>query len=93
MKLVWTERAEADLDGQCRYIAESDPVGALSLGVQVFERIGALADNPCRGRSGRVDGTRELPLPGLPWIAVYEIDGDTVFVLRLLHGAQMWPKE
>jgi toxin ParE1/3/4 len=46
------------------------------------------------GRPGRVEGTRELAFPPLPYIAVYEIAGDRdeVRLLRILHGAQQWPQ-
>jgi len=55
---------------------------SLSAGVRLpFGRAGAL----------RVDGTRELVLAPLPFIAVYEVHQEEVQVLRLLHGAQSWP--
>jgi toxin ParE1/3/4 len=93
MKVRWARRAEVDLFAQSDRIAENDPALASRLGAEVLTRIGALGEFPYRGRAGRVEGTRELPLPGLPWVAVYEISGDTVMILRLLHGAQRWPED
>jgi hypothetical protein len=29
-------------------------------------------------------------LTGLPYIVVYAIRGDVIFVVRILHGAQQW---
>jgi toxin ParE1/3/4 len=46
---------------------------------------------PNRGRLGRVEGTRELILAPLPFIAVYEVQQEQVILLRILHGAQRWP--
>jgi toxin ParE1/3/4 len=92
MKLRWSRRAEADLFGQCGRIAHDDPRLAAELCAEVLARIGALPEFPYLGRAGRIEGTRELPLPGLPWVAVYEITGETIMVLRLLHGAQNWPE-
>jgi plasmid stabilization system protein ParE len=34
---------------------------------------------------------RELALSLLPYIVVYKVVGDVVFVVRILHGAQKWP--
>jgi len=51
-----------------------------------------LADHPGMGRPGRVDGTRELVIAGLPYVVAYFHQGDTVTVLRVLHGAMKWPK-
>jgi len=93
MKVRWTLRAEDDLVAQCDHIAQDDPSLAERIGRDVLARVGGLADHPYRGRSGRVDGTRELPLPGLPWIAVYAVVDDAVVIVRLLHGAQLWPPE
>ena len=44
-----------------------------------------------RGRPGKKPGTRELVLSPLPWILVYAVRGDAVYVVRILHGAQQWP--
>jgi len=39
-----------------------------------------------------VKGTRELVISRTPYIAAYRIDGDLVTIVRVLHGAQQWPK-
>jgi plasmid stabilization system protein ParE len=38
-----------------------------------------------------VANTRELVIPGLPYLAVYRLKGDVIEVSRVLHGAQKWP--
>ncbi len=57
------------------------------------KRLHILAEHPLAGRAGRVDGTRELPLAGLPYIAIYLVSAEAglIDVVRILHGAQMWP--
>jgi len=87
----WTRRARTDLLVQCELIARDDLERAIAIALEIERRIGALGAFPYRGRSGRVEGTRELPLPGLPWLAVYTVDDHDVTILRLLHGAQNWP--
>jgi plasmid stabilization system protein ParE len=57
----------------------------------IYDAVGALKNFPDRGRPGRVEGTRELAFPGLPYIAVYRIAGQTIEVSRIYHGAQDWP--
>jgi plasmid stabilization system protein ParE len=47
---------------------------------------------PAMGHDGRVIGTRELVVAGTPYIAVYRKGRTSVRVLRVLHGAQQWPK-
>lgn len=48
---------------------------------------------PETGRPGRIEGTRELVITRTPYIAANRITGETVRILRVLHGAQLWPDE
>jgi toxin ParE1/3/4 len=53
-----------------------------------------LSDLPNRGRPGRSPDTRELMIPGLPYLVVYSVEAAeprTVVILRVLHGARLWP--
>lgn len=93
MTVRWTRLARADFVAHCERIARDDLDRAVIMAAEIERRVGALDAFPYRGRPGRVDGTRELPLPGLPWVAIYAVAGDAVTVLRLLHGAQAWPPE
>ena len=94
MRVRWTTDAADDLERICDYIAESRPEAARRVAQTVVERIGTLESFPNLGRSGRVHGTREIAFPPLPFVAVYEVfqAQDEVRVLRLLHGAQQWPR-
>ncbi len=41
---------------------------------------------------GRVTGTRELVIEGVPFIAIYrQFGADQLHILRVLHDAQQWP--
>lgn len=56
-----------------------------------YERCGTLTQFPDRGRSGRINGTRELVFAPLPYIAVYRVRSDVVEIVRVHHSAQDWP--
>ena len=59
----------------------------------IYDRAVAVGRHPYQGRRGRVEGTRELPLPPLPYIVIYrvlEIAG-VVEIVNIVHGAQRWP--
>lgn len=93
MRVRWTTDAADDLERICDYISESRPESARRVARSIVERIGTLKAFPNVGRSGRVQGTREIAFPPLPFVAIYEVH-DTqgeVWVLRILHGAQRWP--
>ena len=59
----------------------------------IYDRAQALATYPYQGRRGRVEGTRELPLPPLPFIVVYRVvePEDAIDIVNVIHGAQRWP--
>jgi plasmid stabilization system protein ParE len=42
------------------------------------------------GRQGKIPGTREL-IPHESYRLVYEIAGESVWVLALVHTARQWP--
>jgi toxin ParE1/3/4 len=57
----------------------------------LYRGIADLGTFPNRGRSGRIEGTRELIFPSLPFIAVYRLHKEAVEVVRIYHAAQDWP--
>lgn len=90
MKLVWTRQAHADRKKIREYIVQHAPAAALALDELFSEKASLLLDHPNLGRTGRVPGTREL-VAHRNYILVYDLSGDAVRVLRLLHAARQWP--
>jgi len=93
MRIEWSAFAQADRDAIFDYIEADSPRSAVSVDDRIRVQVEALAKFPESGRLGRVAGTRELVIQRTPYIAAYRIDGDTVRVLRVLHGARQWPGE
>ena len=91
MRLRWTEEAAHDLERIAEYLVAHAAERAPELIRLVYEAPTTLLTFPNRGRPGKKDGTRELVLTPLPYIVVYTVRDDVVFVVRLLHGAQQWP--
>lgn len=85
--------AQADRDAIFDYIEADSPRAAVTVDERIREQSERLAQFPESGRPGRVEGTRELVIPRTPYIAAYRIAGDTVRILRVLHGAQQWPED
>ncbi|MFA7681242.1 MAG: type II toxin-antitoxin system RelE/ParE family toxin [Pigmentiphaga sp.] len=90
MRLVWTRQAHADRKKIREYIVQHAPAAALALDELFSEKASLLIDHPNLGRQGRVSGTREL-VAHRNYILVYDLSGDLVRVLRLLHAARQWP--
>jgi toxin ParE1/3/4 len=91
MELRWTEEAAADLEHITDHLFQNAPERAAELVRAIYNAPAALLTFPYRGREGKKEGTRELVLSPLPYIVVYQITGEAIHVVRILHGAQKWP--
>ncbi|ANX05338.1 type II toxin-antitoxin system mRNA interferase toxin, RelE/StbE family [Immundisolibacter cernigliae] len=92
MELLWTPEATQDRDEIFDYIEAHNPAAALALDELFAENAGRLVDHPGLGRPGRVAGTREL-VAHQNYVLVYDVTGDLVRVLRVLHAARQWPPD
>ena len=97
MKVRWTDPAQTDLFEILDYIARDNPAAAERVERRLVNAVASLAQQPRRGRPGRVEGTRELVIPRLPYIVIYRIverplrTAGEIAVMRVLHGARRWP--
>jgi toxin ParE1/3/4 len=88
MEIRWTPEADPAWKQISFRIAEDNPEAALKTIRIIFQRIEQLVTFPHRGRIGREEGSRELVLSPLPYIAVYRVTDSTIEILQIWHGAQ-----
>jgi plasmid stabilization system protein ParE len=93
--VVWSRQARAEYLAIIRHIAGDNPDAAERLADRFDEAAAVLADF-ATGRAGRVAGTYDKVLPGLPYILAYEIldrpeGGEMIAILHLIHAARDWP--
>lgn len=93
MRQEWSPLAVEDRSRIFDYIEQDNPRAAATVDDRIREQAGMLAKFSESGRPGRIEGTRELVIAGTPYIAAYRILGDTIRILRVLHGAQHWPED
>ncbi len=91
MQLRWTKEAASDLEHITDYLFQKTPERAAELARGIYNAPAALLTFPYRGRAGKKEGTRELVLSPLPYVVVYQIAGEAIHIVRILHGAQKWP--
>lgn len=94
MTIRWTQPANDDFLGIVAWIAARNPDAATTVGQRILTAVEALEEFPFRGRPGRSPDTRELALAGLPYLVVYSVGPDdprSLVILRVLHGAMLWP--
>lgn len=90
MKVNITARANVDVRDIALFIARKS--GSKKIAVQVLTQIGEsvihIADMPEIGHAGRRKNTRELVVPRLPYIIVYQIGNKRIDILAVTHGAR-----
>ncbi len=92
MKVRWTRAAASDLENIANYLFEKTPENAAPLIRKIYHAPSALKVFPNRGRPGKKEGTREWLIPSLPYVIVYQVGGDHLNVVRILHVAQDRPR-
>lgn len=90
MKVALREEAVADLEGIHAFIARDSERNARTVLSRIWVTITNLAAHPEMGRVGRAKSTRELPVRGLPYIVVYQVDKERgiLNIVNVLHGAR-----
>ncbi len=87
----WTFSALSDLDVTLEHIAQDNPGAAQIVGKRILAAVIRLDQFPEIGRIGRRQGTRELTIPRLPYLIVYQLRQQRVVLLRVLHTSLLWP--
>ncbi|RJP27499.1 MAG: type II toxin-antitoxin system RelE/ParE family toxin [Candidatus Omnitrophota bacterium] len=92
MKIIWTTRAKRSLSLIADYIAENNPSAAYHTIRKIRQSTNRLKDFPFIGRSGRVEGTRELVVLS-NYILPYRIKEDRIEILHVFHAQRKWPDD
>ena len=90
MRVLWTLSAEQDRADIVDFIAQDNPLAAIRMDEIFSAAVGRLVEHPLLGRAGQIPGTREL-IPQESYRLVYEVRGDTVWILTVVHTARLWP--
>lgn len=93
IRVEWSLLAQADRDAIFDFIEAENPRAAVAVDQRIRGQVEGLQQFPKMGRTGRVEGTRELLIVRTPYIAAYRVVGGTVRILRILHGARRWPEK
>ncbi|NRB76204.1 MAG: type II toxin-antitoxin system RelE/ParE family toxin [Verrucomicrobiales bacterium] len=87
-KILWTERASADIEAIFRYIARRDPKAAGRIGRGIYDRVQILFENPDAGSlldELRDGGWRKLIYRR--WKIIYTVRDNAVIVGRVWPAA------
>lgn len=91
-RVVWSVDAHRDYLDILRYIADDNPDAAERV-VDAIEDAGNRLGEFPTGRPGRVTGTYEKVVTGLPYIIAYALTDEAVVIVRVIHTARDWLEE
>jgi toxin ParE1/3/4 len=87
-RLRWSPAAAGDLEDIAQYLHRHHPSLAAETIQRLYDAARSLKQFPFRGRIGKKDGTRELVLAPLPYLLIYAVDDDVIYILRFLHTSR-----
>jgi toxin ParE1/3/4 len=91
MRIVWQREARDDLRTIVTYVRQDNPEAARRIYRVIQAHVKHLGEFPQFGREGRVEGTRELVIAGLPYIVAYYLGDQEVHILTVMHTSRKWP--
>ena len=94
MQVRWLAEALRNVDAEAEYNARDNPDAAREVLRRIYDATGLLRDNPALGRPGRIQGTRELVVPGTRYIIPYRVRArlHRVEILRVFHASRLPPR-
>jgi toxin ParE1/3/4 len=91
VKVIWTDLAIQDIEDIWLYISKDSKMSATKTIARIRQATRRLAKHPEIGRPGRTVGTRELVVPGTPYLLPYRVQGATLEILSVVHGRREYP--
>lgn len=92
MRVIWSKRFAKALRREYEFLRSRDVVNALAVRDRLIRAAATLSEFPDRGREWRVPGSREMVVPGLPYVLIYRVKGDEVLIASLFHTSRNWPQ-
>jgi len=92
VRVIWTENAISELIELQRFVELDKPEAARKLTQKILTFVERLVQHPYLGRPGREPETRELIVPGTPYIIPYRIVRERLEILAVHHAARNRPE-
>lgn len=96
--VLWSGRAAKAVEAVVVEVAKDNRVAAERVAERLYETAQKLGERSL-GRAGRVEGTYEKTVVGLPYVLCYTIAlgqggiEEQIIILHVIHTARHWPKD
>ena len=87
-RVKWTNNALKNLNREVEYIAQDNQEAARKMATLIRKTVNLLETMPLMGRQGEQANTRELIIQNLPYIVIYRVQDDTIYIARILHTSR-----
>jgi len=88
MDIIWSDGAREDIRQIYNHISQHNVKNALSVAFEIEQKIENLSDFPYMGTEGRVAGTRELYISKYPYVVVYRVSSNEIYIVAIFRGSQ-----
>jgi plasmid stabilization system protein ParE len=91
----WTESAWEDLEGIAEYLlGEGLPFDMVEDYIKrIYKAPEHFAALPGAGKPGRMPTTREWLVKDTPYALIYDVKGNRLRILRVMHGSRQFPEQ
>jgi|AntRauTorcE11898_2_1112593.scaffolds.fasta_scaffold11177_2 addiction module RelE/StbE family toxin len=94
MKIIWTAKAERQLDQIFAYIASDSELYAYRLVNQIINRAESLSEFPAKGQQVPEYQRKDIrQVIVKPYRVVYLLQDQAVEILSIIHGRQLMPEQ
>jgi plasmid stabilization system protein ParE len=88
VKVRYTNRALAQIDGALAYIEAQSPQGAVHVCERIFTLVSLLQERPYAGRATSRRNVRRVPVNPYPYLIDYRIGENEIIIMRFRHSAR-----
>ncbi len=91
MEVRFSESSLEDLRSIREYICANNEEAAKKVVAHILEQVETiLVHNLAIGRAGRILRTREFVISKYPYILLYQVRENIIYILRVLHTSRKW---
>lgn len=91
MNINFSKASVEDLQSIKKYIYADNKLAAKEVVEYIVKTIETvILNNTAIGKAGRILSTRELCLTKYPYIIVYQVKEQQLFIVRILHSSRKW---
>ena len=93
MEIEWSLQAEADLEEIADYYGQFDPALPDRLIERAYQAPKILCEQPRLGARVDETGLRKWPVRKTPFLLFYQVLGERIAMVRVVHATSDWMKD